>query len=85
MAEPYRYVGWLLRNDASARARDKGGRTFVRQGKTSVLIIAELFLKAVVVYQPVTCGQATVITGGIRLSDWYYKYIREIKHMRSNT
>ncbi|ESA62397.1 hypothetical protein HMPREF1588_05219, partial [Escherichia coli 110957] len=53
--------------------------------KTSVLIIAELFLKAVVVYQPVTCGQATVITGGIRLSDWYYKYIREIKHMRSNT
>ena len=25
----YRYVGWLLRNDASARARDKGGRTFV--------------------------------------------------------
>ena len=85
MAEPYRYVGWLLRNDASARARDKGGRTFVRQGETSVLIIAELFLKAVVVYQPVTCGQATVITGGIRLSDWYYKYIREIKHMRSNT
>ncbi|MDT9077885.1 hypothetical protein RSW80_07125 [Escherichia coli] len=55
------------------------------KGKTSVLIIAELFLKAVVVYQPVTCGQATGITGGIRLSDWYYKYIREIKHMRSNT
>ncbi|MDN2124617.1 hypothetical protein FCY95_15480 [Escherichia coli] len=41
-----------------------------------------MFLKAVVVYQPVTCGQATGITGGIRLSDWYYKYIREIKHMR---
>ena len=36
-------------------------------------------MTAVVVYQPVTCGQATVITGGIRLSDWYYKYIREIK------
>ena len=53
------------------------------KGKTSVLIIAELFLKAVVVHQPVTCGQATVITGGIRLSDWYYKYIREIKHMSS--
>ena len=33
MAEPYRYVGGLLRNDASARARDKGGRTFVRQGE----------------------------------------------------
>ncbi|ESD17920.1 hypothetical protein HMPREF1597_03750, partial [Escherichia coli 907701] len=31
VAEPYRYVGWLLRNDASAR--DKGGRTFVRQGE----------------------------------------------------
>lgn len=64
-------------------ARDKGGRTFVRQGKTGVLIIAELFLKAVVVHQPVTCGQATGITGGIRLSDWYYKYIRELKHMSS--
>ncbi|ESD02762.1 hypothetical protein HMPREF1594_00398, partial [Escherichia coli 907446] len=48
-----------------------------------VLIIAELFLKAVVVHQPVTCGQATGITGGIRLSDWYYKYIRELKHMSS--
>lgn len=53
------------------------------KGKTGVLIIAELFLKAVVVHQPVTCGQATGITGGIRLSDWYYKYIRELKHMSS--
>ena len=67
-----------------AHAIKEGGLS-CDKGKTSVLIIAELFLKAVVVYQPVTCGQATVITGGIRLSDWYYKYIREIKHMRSNT
>ena len=75
MAEPYRYTGWLLRKDASARTRDKEGIVFVRTGREAgVLIIAELFLKAVVVYQPVTCGQATVITGGIRLSDWYYKY-----------
>ncbi|EFU95476.1 hypothetical protein EC3431_4885 [Escherichia coli 3431] len=37
------------------------------------------------VSQPVTCGQATDITGGIRLSDWYYKYIREIKYMSSNS
>ncbi|EFC6813736.1 hypothetical protein FD677_23980 [Escherichia coli] len=44
MAEPYRYAGWLLRNDASARARDKEGMIFVRKrGKTGVLIIAELF------------------------------------------
>ncbi len=35
--------------------------------------------------QTVSGGQATGITDGIRLSDWYYKYIREIKHMRSNT
>ncbi len=34
--------------------------------------------------QTVSGGQATGITDGIRLSDWYYKYIREIKHMRSN-
>lgn len=83
MAEPYRYVGWLLRNDASAR--DKGGRTFVRQGENWRSDNCRVVLKAVVVHQPVTCGQATGITGGIRLSDWYYKYIREIKHMRSNT
>ncbi|MCJ7954311.1 hypothetical protein [Escherichia coli] len=57
--------------------------TLTDKGKTGVLIIAELFLKAVVVHQPVTCGQATGITGGIRLSDWYYKYIRELKHMSS--
>ena len=84
MAEPYRYTGWLLRKDASARTRDKEGIVFVRTGREAgVLIIAELFLKAVVVHQPVTCGQATGITGGIRLSDWYYKYIRELKHMSS--
>ncbi|WP_311236296.1 hypothetical protein [Escherichia coli] len=35
--------------------------------------------------QTVSGWQATGITDGIRLSDWYYKYIREIKHMRSNT
>lgn len=33
--------------------------------------------------QTVSGGQATGITDGIRLSDWYYKYIREIKHMSS--
>ncbi|EMV89819.1 hypothetical protein EC2865200_2692 [Escherichia coli 2865200] len=31
MAEPYRYARWLLRNDASARARDKEGMIFVRK------------------------------------------------------
>ncbi|EHW18228.1 hypothetical protein ECDEC8D_4919 [Escherichia coli DEC8D] len=31
MAEPYRYAGWLLRNDASARTRDKEGMIFVRK------------------------------------------------------
>ena len=31
MAEPYRYAGGLLRNDASARARDKEGMIFVRK------------------------------------------------------
>ncbi|EFK00325.1 hypothetical protein HMPREF9548_04995 [Escherichia coli MS 182-1] len=31
VAEPYRYAGWLLRNDASARARDKEGMIFVRK------------------------------------------------------
>ncbi|WP_313759950.1 hypothetical protein, partial [Escherichia coli] len=44
----------LLRKDASARTRDKGGRTFVRtRGETSVLIIAELFSEVVTVSQPV--------------------------------
>ena len=33
--------------------------------------------------QTVSGGQATGITDGIRLSDWYYKYIRESKHMSS--
>ncbi|WP_410974359.1 hypothetical protein [Escherichia coli] len=57
---------------------------FVRMGgKTGVLIIAELFWEAVTVSQSVPSGQATGITDGIRLSDWYYKYIREIKHMSS--
>ncbi|EPF0644937.1 hypothetical protein ACSQB6_002121 [Escherichia coli] len=57
---------------------------FVRMGgKTGVLIIAELFWEAVTVSQSVPGGQATGITDGIRLSDWYYKYIREIKHMSS--
>ncbi|EQO50510.1 hypothetical protein G716_04920, partial [Escherichia coli HVH 41 (4-2677849)] len=44
MAEPYRYTGWLLRKDASARTRDKEGIVFVRTGREAgVLIIAELF------------------------------------------
>ena len=86
MAEPYRYTGWLLRKDASARTRDKEGIVFVRTGREAgVLIIAELFSEVVTVSQSVPGGKETDITDGIRLSDWYYKYIREIKHMRSNT
>ncbi|TGC09897.1 hypothetical protein CRG93_04505 [Escherichia sp. E2593] len=58
-----------------ARTHDKEGMTFERmRGKANVLIIAELFSKAVTVRQPVPGGQATGITDGIRLSDWYYKY-----------
>ena len=85
MAEPYRYTGWLLRKDASARTRDKEGIVFVRTGEeeAGVLIIAELFSEVVTVSQSVPGGKETDITDGIRLSDWYYKYIREIKHMSS--
>lgn len=68
MAEPYRYTGWLLRKDASARTRDKEGR------EAGVLIIAELFSEVVTVSQPVPGEEETDITDGIRLSDWYYKY-----------
>ncbi|TGC14029.1 hypothetical protein CQJ28_20470 [Escherichia sp. E2562] len=54
--------------------------TFKRmRGKANVLIIAELFSKAVTVRQPVSGGQATGITDGIRLSDWYYINIRSDK------
>ena len=75
MAEPYRYTGWLLRKDASARTRDKEGIVFVRTGREAgVLIIAELFSEVVTVSQPVPGEQETDITDGIRLSDWYYKY-----------
>ncbi|MDZ6748252.1 hypothetical protein U4W20_22480 [Escherichia coli] len=64
-----------LRNDASARARDKEGIVFVRTGREAgVLIIAELFSEVVTVSQPVPGEQETDITDGIRLSDWYYKY-----------
>ena len=84
MAEPYRYTGWLLRKDASARTRDKEGIVFVRTGREAgVLIIAELFSEVVTVSLPVPGEEETDITDGIRLSDWYYKYIREIKHMSS--
>ncbi|MFS3308443.1 hypothetical protein ACK6VB_00115 [Escherichia coli] len=44
------------------------------KGKTSVLIIAELFSEVVTVSQPVPGEEETDITDGIRLSDWYYKY-----------
>lgn len=64
------------------RAIKKRG-TFVRQGENWCSDNCRVVLKAVMVSQPVTCGQATGITGGIRLSDWYYKYIRELKHMSS--
>ncbi|MDZ8712049.1 hypothetical protein SNA98_04320, partial [Escherichia coli] len=75
VAEPYRYTGWLLRKDASARTRDKEGIVFVRTGKEAgVLIIAELFSEVVTVSQPVPGEEETDITDGIRLSDWYYKY-----------
>ncbi|HBP8916256.1 TPA: hypothetical protein L6689_004799 [Escherichia coli] len=75
MAEPYRYTGWLLRTDASARTRDKEGIVFVRTGREAgVLIIAELFSEVVTVSQPVPGEEETDITDGIRLSDWYYKY-----------
>ena len=64
-----------MRKDASARTRDKEGIVFVRTGREAgVLIIAELFSEVVVVNQPVAGGKATDITGGIRQSDWYYKY-----------
>ncbi|HHV1366111.1 TPA: hypothetical protein ACUUL1_004964, partial [Escherichia coli] len=56
-------------------ARDKDRDDFrEEEGKTGVLIIAELFSEVVVVNQPVAGGKATDITGGIRQSDWYYKY-----------
>ena len=72
MAEPYRYTGWLLRKDASARTRDKEGIVFVRTGREAgVLIIAELFSEVVTVSQPVPGEEET---DRIRLSDWYYKY-----------
>ncbi len=85
MAEPYRYAGWLLRNDASARARDKEGMIFVRKRENWRSDNCRVIYGAVTMGQTVSGGQATGITDGIRLSDWYYKYIREIKHMRSNT
>ncbi|PEH73923.1 hypothetical protein CRM76_19335 [Edwardsiella tarda] len=67
-----------------ARTHDREGMIFGRmRGSAVVLIIAELFTGAVAVGQPVPGGQATDIVDGIRLSDWYYKYIREIKHMSS--
>ncbi|EFC4193589.1 hypothetical protein E6D13_01215 [Escherichia coli] len=62
----------MLRNDASARTRDKEGMTFVRTGgEAGVLIIAELFSEMVTVSQSVPGGKETDITDGIRLSDWY--------------
>lgn len=85
MAEPYRYAGWLLRNDASARVRDKEGMIFVRKRENWRSDNCRVIYGAVTMGQTVSGGQATGITDGIRLSDWYYKYIREIKHMRSNT
>ena len=66
-----------------ARTRDKEGRTFVRQGENWRSDNCRVIYGAVTVGQPVPCGQATGITGGIRLSDWYYKYIKELKHMSS--
>ena len=52
-------------------ARDKDRDDFrEEEGKTGVLIIAELFSEVVVVNQPVAGGKATDITGGIR----HYKY-----------
>lgn len=84
MAEPYRYAGWLLRNDASARVRDKEGMIFVRKRENWRSDNCRVIYGAVTMGQTVSGGQATGITDGIRLSDWYYKYIREIKHMRSN-
>ncbi len=79
MAEPYRYTGWLLRKDASARTRDKEGVVFVRTGREAgVLIIAELFSEVVTVSQPVPGEEETDITDGIRLriplysiTDWH--------------
>ncbi len=60
MAEPYRYTGWLLRKDASARTRDKEGIVFVRTGREAgVLIIAELFSEVVTVSQPVPGEEET--------------------------
>ncbi len=65
MAELYRYVVWLLRNGASARARDKESDDFrEEEGKTGALIIAEWFLKAVVENQSATGGKPAGITGG---------------------
>ncbi len=65
MAEPYRYTGWLLRKDASARTRDKEGVVFVRTGREAgVLIIAELFSEVVTVSQPVPGEEETDITDG---------------------
>ncbi|HHO0871070.1 TPA: hypothetical protein ACRTO2_005019 [Escherichia coli] len=69
-----------------ARTHDREGMIFRRmRGRAVVLIIAELFTGRLRWGQPVTGGMVTDIADGIRLSDWYYKYIREIKHMRSNT
>ena len=56
-----------------ARAIKEGGLSRDK-GKTSVLIIAELFSEVVTVSQPVPGEEETDITDGIRLSDWYYKY-----------
>ena len=56
-----------------ARAIKEGGLS-CDKGKTSVLIIAELFSEVVTVSQPVPGEEETDITDGIRLSDWYYKY-----------
>ncbi|EOT6868450.1 hypothetical protein [Escherichia coli] len=54
--------------------RQYGAPLTLTKGKTSVLIIAELFSEVVTVSQPVPGEEETDITDGIRLSDWYYKY-----------
>lgn len=66
-------------------ARDKEGMIFVRKRENWRSDNCRVIYGAVTMGQTVSGGQATGITDGIRLSDWYYKYIRESKHMRSNT
>ncbi|MCE4209814.1 hypothetical protein FJK68_12975 [Escherichia coli] len=63
---------WLPRNDASrAYARQRRDAFREDEGKSRRSDNCRVIYGAVTVGQPVSGGQATGITDGIRLSDWY--------------